>query len=371
MNVENVNIYDLVPSQIAELIDKLKEALSIVKTRKQTLSKVASYERENVKCIECGSDHVWKNGLSKNKIQTYKCKNCNKRFDDLTNTIFSGTHLTYEQIEIFLQCFKDKVSIRKTASRMKVNKKTVHLLRLKMMDSLKEIRENIQLQGQVESDEIYKSINLKGTKPSNMPRASKPRKSKGTTTRGISSHKVCITSAIDENDNMFLEIAGTGPVTSNMVKQSLSPKMGDVTTLITDCKRSYESEANDNGWNLIQIKSSGYTDGTGNSLSNINSLHSGLSTFLSCFKGVSTKHLQGYLDWYIFDKYLNYCFEDDKQYNEILKNGVIRTTIIKERNAYENYSGIDFFNTMLTTILFHRFNSSRQKWDRAIIYIKN
>ena len=218
MNVENVNIYDLVPSQITELIDKLKETLSIIKTRKQTLSKVASYERENVKCIECESECVVKTGLSKNGIQTYKCKNCNKRFDALTDTIFSGTHLTYEQIETFIQCFKHKISIRKTAIRMKVNKKTVHLLRLKMIDSLKEIREEVQLLGQVESDEIYKSINLNGTKPSKMPRASMPRKSKGTTTRGISSHKVCITSAIDENDNMFLEIAGTGPVTSNMIK---------------------------------------------------------------------------------------------------------------------------------------------------------
>ena len=211
-----------------------------------------------------------------------------------------------------------------------------------MLDSLKEIRQNLQLQGQVESDEIYKSINLKGTKPSKMPRASKHRKSNGTATRGISGHKVCITSAIDENDNMFLEIAGTGPVTSTMIKNTLSPKMGNIKCLITDCKSSYESEADINGWDLIQIKSSGYTDEYGNSLSNINSLHSNLSTFLSHFRGVSTKHLQGYLDWCIFDKYLNYSFEDNKQFNEILKSGIIRGTLINEKNAYENYSGIDF-----------------------------
>lgn len=108
-----------------------------------------------------------------------------KRFNDLTSTIFGSSHLTYEQIEIFLQCFKDKVSLRKTAKRMNVDKNTVHLLRLKMIDSFKEKKQTIKLNGEVETDEIYKSINLKGTKPKNMPRFSKPRTSKGTTSREL------------------------------------------------------------------------------------------------------------------------------------------------------------------------------------------
>ena len=37
---------------------------------------------------------------------------------------------TYEQIDTFINCFNDKVSIRKTAKRMKVNKNTVYLLSL-------------------------------------------------------------------------------------------------------------------------------------------------------------------------------------------------------------------------------------------------
>ena len=60
------------------------------------------------------------------------------------------------------------------------------------------------MSGEIEADEIYRCINLKGTPKNKMPRAFKPRTSGGTTTRGISSHKVCIMGAIDENDNMFL-----------------------------------------------------------------------------------------------------------------------------------------------------------------------
>ena len=342
MILENIDVYDLVPTQIIELIDKMKEALFIIKGRKQTTSKVASYEKSELICCECSSHNIVKNGHTKTGVQTYKCKDCGLRFNDLTGTVFSGTHLSYDQIEIFIDCFKDKISLRKTASRMEVDKKTVHLLRLKVMDSLGEIRENVKLQGEVESDETYLAINLKGTKHDKMPRASKPRTSNGTTTQGISKHKVCITSAVDENDTSFLEIAGTGPVTTKMIKGTLTPKMGKISKLITDCKSSYESEAKNNNWNLKQVKSGTYIDNEGNSLANINSLHSGLSTFLAKFRGVSTKHLQGYLDWYSFDKYLNFSFEDNQHSDQILNNTMIRTTIIGELNAYDNYSGINF-----------------------------
>lgn len=57
---------------------------------------------------------------------------------------------------------------------MNVTKDTVHLLRFKLLASFKNTKENIKLFGEVEADEIYKSINLKGLKKENMPRASKP-----------------------------------------------------------------------------------------------------------------------------------------------------------------------------------------------------
>lgn len=342
MIIENVNVYDLVPYQINEMIEKLKSAMEIIKHRKVTISKVAFFEKSKSDCPYCYSTNVVKNGHTKTGIQTYKCKDCNKRFNDLTGTVFSRTHLTYEQIEIFIQCFNDKVSLRKTAARMNVDKNTVHLLRLKFMNSFKGIRKNIKLMGEVEADEFYRTINLKGTKPENMPRASKPRTSNGTAARGISNHKVCIVSAVDEYDNMFFEIAGNGPVTSKMIKQSLTPKIGKISKLITNCKSSYESEVKVNKWNLKQIKSDGYVDADGNSLSNINSLHSGITTFLAPFRGVSTKHMQGYLDWFTFDKYMQYSFNEKQHMQIILKETIVKSTEIKTSNMYSNQSGLDF-----------------------------
>lgn len=89
------------------MVRKWNHALKIVKLRKQTISKTASFEKNKAICPFCHSLCIVKNGHTKAGVQTYKCKDCNKRFNDLTLTIFSNSHLTYEQIEIFLQCFRD------------------------------------------------------------------------------------------------------------------------------------------------------------------------------------------------------------------------------------------------------------------------
>ena len=49
------------------------------------------------------------------------------------------------------------------------------ITRHKELNALKKIRKKTVLSGKIQADELYKSINLKGTKPKNMSRFSKPR----------------------------------------------------------------------------------------------------------------------------------------------------------------------------------------------------
>lgn len=337
-----IDIYNLLPEEIDEAIKKLTDALETVKCRKNTNSKFVDKVKEEFHCPCCKSKRTIKNGHDKNNVQTYYCKDCFKKFSSCTNTPIAHTKLTYEQLMIFFECMNDKLSIKKTAAKMKCNKNTVFLLRHKVLDCISKIRNSTKLKGKIETDETYESINLKGTKPENMPRASKPRSSKGGSKRGISNHQVCIASAIDEYDNCFLEIVGTGPITSEQVKKVFKDKIEKIDYLITDCKSSYEKFAKENNINLEQIKSGTYVNNNGYSLGNINSLHSELSTFLSCFKGVSTKHLQHYLDWFCFQKLINYTTEILKQPLTMMKKLTINTCTIHSNNVYGNTSGIDF-----------------------------
>lgn len=346
--MENIiDIYNLLPEEITEIIEKLTDALNIVKKKKNTNSKFVNKEKEKYVCPHCQSSNIIKNGHDKNKVQTYKCKNCKKKFNACSGTLVAHVKLTYEQLIIFFECMNDKLSIRKTAAKMKVNQNTAFLLRHKVLDCISERRKNIKLKGVVEVDETYESINLKGTKKDKMPRFSKPRSSKGGSKRGISNHQVCIASAIDEFDNCFLEIVGTGPITSVEVEKAFTGKIDEVTIFITDCKSSYEKFLKGNNIQLEQVKSGTYVNSNGYNLANINSFHSEWSTFLSHFKGVSTKHLQHYLDWFCFQKFINYTTQVLKQPLTMMKKSITKKCSITSNNIYNNFSGIDFNSVYL------------------------
>ena len=342
MELENVNLYDLIPSQLRELIEKIKEALVTVENSKNTTSKVVCYTKENCVCPFCCSNQIVKNGKTKNKIQTYKCKDCNRRFNDLTGTLFAHSKLNMQQIELYFQCLNNNSTLRDIAEILNINLKTAFLYRHKILDILTNINAKTKLNGQIEADEYYTSINLKGTKK-DMPRASKPRKSHGGSKRGISNHQVCVASAIDEKDNIYLSIVGTGPITTEEVKTAFKSRIDSSAILITDCKSSYEKFAKFQKIKLEQIKSGTYVNSNGYSLGNINSLHSNLEQFLSKFRGVSTKHLNGYLSWFAFSKLLKYTSELLERSKKFMDTTIIQKTFITVNNIYDNTSNIDFF----------------------------
>ena len=83
------------------------------------------------------------------------------------------------------------------------SKTTCFYKRHKLYHAASEIMACQKLSGEVEMDTQYKSINLKGTRPQNMPKYSKKR-GKQDAYRGISHHKVAIVCATDENDHMMM-----------------------------------------------------------------------------------------------------------------------------------------------------------------------
>ena len=72
--------------------------------------------------------------------------------------------------------------------------------------------------------------------------------------------------------------------------------------LITDCEKSYRNYTKNNNLKLKQIK-----DRNGDKLyhiQNINNYHSGLKEWIRRFHGVSTKHLDNYLNFFKIMKVL-------------------------------------------------------------------
>lgn len=126
------------------------------------------------------------------------------------------------------------LSLRRIAEENNISLLTSFRLRHKILYALKSFIKMIKLTGAIQSDEKYFPINLKGTKPQNMPRYSKRRTSSSSPYRGISHHKICVVSSIDGNDNLLLEIVGLGRCTTDMLKNSLGLKLHNAISINAD-----------------------------------------------------------------------------------------------------------------------------------------
>jgi|GEM_PF-3788073 len=73
----------LLPKELENIINKAQEILNIKEHSKGIVDLVIHNERTNVCCPRCESTNIKKNGKYKNR-QLYKCKDCNKKFNELT-----------------------------------------------------------------------------------------------------------------------------------------------------------------------------------------------------------------------------------------------------------------------------------------------
>ena len=194
-------------------------------------------------------------------------------------------------------------------------------------------------------DALHLSINLKGTKPQNMPRMSKTR-GKTSAFRGISHHKVCILSAVDENDQMIFEIQGLGCETTEKVNQMAEyfQKEDKTNYLVTDMKQCYHQLSETTGRLHDEIKSEGHISQSGHSLADLNGLHSEFKLLYKKYRGVSIRHLQGYLDFFCFFKKLKYTFDEiQKQRHETYLTATQEKSTLRVKDIHSKDIPINLF----------------------------
>lgn len=82
---------------------------------------------EGVICPHCQSKEVSKNGMdSKHKeVQHYECKGCKRYFDDLTETIFSGSHHPLTHWITVLYLLNLNISNQQIADDLEISESTV------------------------------------------------------------------------------------------------------------------------------------------------------------------------------------------------------------------------------------------------------
>lgn len=77
-------------------------------------------------CVHCSSSRVIKNGHDENQLnkQRYQCKDCQKNFDDLTNTIFSNSNLSLKVWILVLYLMGLNLSNKQISKELEISEPT-------------------------------------------------------------------------------------------------------------------------------------------------------------------------------------------------------------------------------------------------------
>lgn len=308
----------LSPIEIQYLSERV---LSILKLKvKPDTSNEENLNKEVKQCPHCHSSKIIRYGLSRGR-QRFKCKECGKTFSSTTGTVFFHSQISYQDWASFIAAEIIGTSLRNEMVLLGRSLNTVFCMRHKLY-SLTSSYNNRILSGLIEFDPVYTKINLKGTKPGNMPRLSKKRgshkaSSSGKNLRGLSHHKICLISAVDEKDSFLLKIAGLGQESCEkflpfrkQFRKGSTLVCDEKTSTVLFCEKCHLQTD-------VIINKPGkkvYLSLKGNSLSSINQLHQQLSELIREKHGVSTRHLQNYLDWMVFLKNLTY--QTDKKHQK-------------------------------------------------------
>ena len=173
-----------------------------------------------------------------------------------------------------------------------------------------------------------------------MPRESR-RNGQGGRTAGISMEQVCILMAIDSYDNIFIKIVGLGPLSIDDLENNFSNWIEEKSILVTDSKSSYIQFAKKHNLILKQIPEDKHKTKDGYHLGELNSLMSELDVLLLKCRGLSTRHLQEYLDLFRFRKIIKYTIEYLKQNKEMYNYSLLQTTNIKNKNVCKREMPVD------------------------------
>lgn len=119
---------------------------------------------EKTSCPHCQSIDVIRRGKDDTEIhkQRYECKRCQKRFDDLTNTVFSGHHQPLKTWIIFLYFMGLNLSTEQIAKKLNLNRDDAHCTASILRSGIVEKKPEITLSGEVECDEVYVAAGHKG-----------------------------------------------------------------------------------------------------------------------------------------------------------------------------------------------------------------
>lgn len=311
------------------LINELRDLANLSGKPKPKLSRREILDNKQGSCPHCGHLKYVKFGIDKG-AQRYKCKSCKKNFTEYTGTWMAGIHKK-DKIDEYVVLMLEEKSLDKIKEELKINKKTAFDWRHKILSSLNETEKD-SFTGITESDETFMLLSEKGKRT--LSRKGKKRGTKAKK-KGISSEQVAIIVTADRAGQQEFSVATLGRIKKNDIEESIGARICDKTILCSDSHVSYKGFAIDNSLehHAIRADLKQYVKDGVYHVQHVNSLHNKLKKWLNeQFWGVSTKHLQQYLNWFRVKEALKHTGQPLSEF---------ANKTILDVSAYSKYCEID------------------------------
>ncbi len=252
-------------------------------------------------CPYCGSPHIIGHGKYRGR-QRYKCKGCDKTYNDLSCSPLAGTHYPDKWAK-HIVLLLEKAVLKRVAEELDIHISTAYYWRHKALTALCALNMD-EMHGIIESDEKFFLESNKGKNQVKRYGLRKPRKRGGKAKkRGISDEQVCVIVAMDRAGAIISKTAGRGRITDKEIETSIGSYIPDDAILCTDAATNFSAFAKGrkithkatNANKKRRVVEKIYH------IQHVNSYHSRMENLINrYFRGVSTKHLDKYLAWQRF-----------------------------------------------------------------------
>ena len=261
-------------------------------------------------CPHCQSSKFKKYGPYKGR-QRYKCKTCDRTFNEITGTVWHYIH-DKSKFRQYFQCLAEQKTLLQCTIDLVICMQTAFYWRHKILKAFEKV-DLKPLKKLIQADETFILESHKGNPIEVAKNHRKSRKRGGTAkTSGITDEHACILVASDTERNTILCHVGNGRLTKSMVFNTLGSLIRKQrvhkAVFVTDRNNAYPKFAKTKGLihETVISKYKQYVNPQGFHIQSVNAIHSRLKKWLSKFNGVATKYMQNYLNFCrLWDKFTN------------------------------------------------------------------
>lgn len=288
-----------IQEQIKHLFEKLKtdeQILILEELHKVNNSNNETHKEETVEsCPYCSSGLLSKNG-HRGVQQRYKCKTCHKTFTSISGSCFHGIKKRDKFEEYSTLMFDQNYTLQTMAKKIDISIQTSFDWRHKILSSLN--TEHKEFNGITEIDDVWFLYSQKGRKGLKYSR-----KRGGSKRKGDNKFQVKMLITADRQTTKDFSVTKIGRISKSDLERKVGGRFNNSCTLVSDKHRSISAFAKSEHIPHVNFKASEHTAGGEFHVQTVNNLASRVKAIVNHqFRGVSTKYLQNYSNWFAMNE---------------------------------------------------------------------